>query len=155
MTKVAFRAATYLVLSIVASQWIGSYVLSAALLNALFTTSGIMFAIGLGLIVNFSPEGVDNLSYIRQIRNTINVVKKNFLLEFILVAITYVLSIFPFFSIVHKVWVIDINFSLYFGIQIFASIFYFAYNFMEIQKLKDEIFDRLREERLRLKRKQV
>ena len=41
-------------------------------LNVLYTVSGILFSVGLGLIITFVPNGVKNPAYIVEIRKTLN-----------------------------------------------------------------------------------
>lgn len=121
---------------------------NASLLNTIFTVSGIMFSVGLGLIVSFSPDGVRNSSYLQRIRKNINNVKNSFFVEFFVVVLCYVLSTLslPLNGII-VVWKVKINLPLFFSIQILLSIFYFAINFLSIQKLKNELFDRVLDEK--------
>lgn len=140
--KVIFRIVFCLIISIFITYFSHGYNPSANLLNALFTISGIMFAIGLGLIVSFSPEGVKNPSYIQKIRQTVNEVRNNFLMEFMVVCLVYILSTLPFFT--QEIVITEsltINFLIFFGLQLAMSIFYFSLNFLSIQKLKNDIFD--------------
>ena len=134
-------------LSIVIGSIFPNYSPSASLLNTFFTVSGIMFAIGLGLIVGFSPDGVKNQSYLKRIRSNINNVRNNFLIEFVIVSVCFVASSLALNSFELVIYgPVKISFLIYFGLQTFISIFYFSFNFLTIQKLRDDIFDRLLQE---------
>ncbi|WP_432786934.1 hypothetical protein [Oligella sp. MSHR50489EDL] len=107
-----------------------------------------MFAIGLGLIVSFSPDGVHNKNYLNRIRKSVKNVRDNFLLEFFIISICFVVVNMEFLEIKLTYKLLKFNFLIFCGVQTFFSIFYFAYNFLEIQKLKDDIFDRVLSDRL-------
>lgn len=141
--KILLRALVVFVLSVVIAS-VYEYRPNASLLNTVFTVSGIMFSVGLGLIVSFSPDGVRNSSYLQRIRKNINNVKNSFFVEFFIVVLCYVLSTLPLpLNGIIFIWKIKINLPLFFSIQILLSIFYFAINFLSIQKLKNELFDRV------------
>ncbi len=63
---------------------IGTYRPSISTLNVLYTVAGILFSVGLGLIITIVPSGVKNPSYIAEIRRAINKVRNRFFIEFFL-----------------------------------------------------------------------
>jgi hypothetical protein len=117
--------------------------------NTIFTVSGIMFSLGLGLIVTFNMHGVKNPSYIDQIRTNINEVRTSFLVYFSITTICFLLdyylrqnnsNVFCF-----QIGTVDIvlNASVFFCLIMLYSIVYFILNFLAIQKLNNDIFDRV------------
>ncbi len=120
---------------------------STGVLPTLYNIIGIVFAIGMGLIVSFSISGVENKDYILHIRNNINQIRQKFLILFFLCTMLFICKdCVPGTRLAES---IDISvfvsdFILCFFI---LSIFYFIHNFIRIQKLHYDIFDRLLEEK--------
>ncbi|HDR1348077.1 TPA: hypothetical protein QB392_002137, partial [Pasteurella multocida] len=52
--------------------------------------AGILFSVGLGLIITIVPSGVKNPSYIAEIRRAINKVRNRFFIEFFLITLAYI-----------------------------------------------------------------
>ncbi|XYU81811.1 hypothetical protein ACTG5S_11260 [Pasteurella multocida] len=69
---------------------IGTYRPSISTLNVLYTVAGILFSVGLGLIITIVPSGVKNPSYIAEIRRAINKVRNRFFIEFFLITLAYI-----------------------------------------------------------------
>jgi hypothetical protein len=119
--------------------------------NTIFTVSGIMFSVGLGLIVTFNIGGVKNKKHIQQLRNNINDVRNSFITYFFITTVSYVLDkylrdakmIFTFIYI--KNFQIELNWSIFFCLLMLYSIIYYIINFVEIQKLNNDIFDKITE----------
>lgn len=118
--------------------------------STVFTVCGIMFSIGLGLIVTFTPNGVKNRSYIIEIRKNITNVRNSFLIHFSLASVCYVLNQY-FYNKEFKFQLfnyIDITFSVSIFLcllMIYAAIF-FIVNFIQIHKLSNDIFDAVNKE---------
>lgn len=118
--------------------------------STIFTVSGIMFSIGLGLIVSFNLNGVKNKNYIKGLRSNINFVRDNFMIYFSLATACYILD--QYFNSVSFIIIdepsIKITFclSIFFCLSILYSACYFIINFLEIQKLNNDIFDKINEE---------
>lgn len=122
--------------------------IAASLLSTLFTVNGIMFSIGLGLIANFNMNGVKNKSYIASIRSNVQNVRNVFMLLFFLSSCSFLASLLidkPI-SVVVREHEVFLDLALLSIIIIVYSTVYFIDNFLAIQKLNDEIFDRLLEE---------
>ncbi|ASM07382.1 hypothetical protein BVG91_10265 [Serratia marcescens] len=118
--------------------------------STIYTVSGIMFSIGLGLIVTFNPSGVKNKNYINALRVNIANVRNSFLTHFGLSTVYYVLNQYladPKYEI-HLHYKIDISFSysIFLCLLMFYSAIYFVVNFIEIQKLNNDIFDNINKE---------
>ena len=119
--------------------------------NTIFTISGIMFSVGLGLIVTFSIGGVKNKKYIRLLRSNINKVRNSFLQYFLLSTICFTLDYYlrqkglNIAAIDVKYTQFELNWSVFFCLLMLYSIFYYIINFIEIQKLNNDIFDKTNE----------
>lgn len=118
--------------------------------STIYTVSGIMFSIGLGLIVTFNPSGVKNKQYILALRKNISVVRNDFLIHFGLSTIYYALNQYfsdPKFEIhIHFIVKLSLSWSIYLCLLMIYSAIYFVVNFIEIQKLNNDIFDRINSE---------
>lgn len=121
-------------------------------MNTLYTVSGILFSIGLGLTITFVPNGVKNQAYIKQIRENINQVQNGFFFEFGIATCVYILfsilesnDVSLSFTIKSMVFFEEKKFSisLFSGVQILSSIPYLIVNFISLQKLNNKIFDRV------------
>ncbi len=114
-----------------------------SVVSTLYTVVGIMFSVGIGLIVSFNLQGVRNVKFIRTVRGGLNKVRNWYIALF---AISTVLFVFyEYFRPVSTVAFWDIHFSfnlsaLTSGILLY-SIFYFIINFLSIQKLSYDVFD--------------
>lgn len=111
-------------------------------MNTIFTVSGIMFSIGLGLIVNFNLQGVKNIWYLKKIRDNLNKVRNSFIASFSLSTICFLLNQYlGNFSFSFMFFHFDL--SLFFLIMMLFSIFYYIVNLIDLQKLNDDIVDKL------------
>ena len=120
-------------------------------MNTIYTVAGIMFSIGIGLVATFSLHGIKNPSYVKTIRKNLNCVRNSFIRYFSISTILYIadkyikddlnsLIIFSF-----KEFSFNFNFSLFAVLVMFYAIFYYIINFLAMQKLNDDIFDKLNE----------
>lgn len=118
--------------------------------STIYTVSGIMFSIGLGLIVTFNPSGVKNRDYIIALRTNIANVRNAFLTHFGLSTVYYVLNQYlskPKYEIHAHIYVnISFSWSIFLCLLMLFSAVYFVINFIEIQKLNNDIFDRINSE---------
>jgi hypothetical protein len=120
--------------------------------NTIFTVSGIIFSVGLGLIVTFNIGGVKNKKHIKQLRTNINNVRNSFIIYFFITTVSYILDkylrdskiILTFIHI--KNFKIELNWSVFFCLLMLYSIVYYIINFIEIQKLNNDIFDKTNEQ---------
>lgn len=124
-------------------------------MNTIYTVSSIMFSIGLGLIVTFNLQGVKNKTYIKKIRQNLKNVRNKYILYFSISTICLIIDKYfrDMDNTIVKESIISLNltdtFKLSFNIAIFLSlltfysIIYFIVNFLTIQKLNEDIFDKL------------
>lgn len=121
-------------------------------ISSLYTVMGIMFSIGLSLVVTFNMGNVKNKTYVQEIRYNLNRIRKKFILYFLSSTVFYIVNYYIeeqlkeaqnksiyFFSI--KDISVQFDFSLITCIIILYSIAYIIINFMSIQKLNNDIFD--------------
>lgn len=112
-------------------------------ISTLYNAICIVFSVGMGLIVTFSLEGIQNPDIIREIRVNIKAVRGKFIVLFSLCTILLILEKYLNEIDIQVIY----KFTHIATVVFFAlSILYFIYNFTKIQKLKDDIFDRLLEE---------
>lgn len=113
--------------------------------STVFTVAGIMFSIGLGLIVTFNPAGVKNQSYLRSIRSNIARVRNSFLCNFGLTTVYYIINqyVAKYEFKLTSHWDFSIKFSpsIFLCLLMIYSSIYFIINFIALQKLNNDIFD--------------
>lgn len=118
--------------------------------STIFTIAGIMFSVGIGLIVTFNPSGVKNKDYLIQLRSNIEHIRNSFLIHFCLLSVYFIINQYVAdkkFDLHFKVhFEITFSFSILFCLLMIYSSIYFVVNFLEIQKLNNDIFDRLNSE---------
>lgn len=145
--KLLVNISLFLVISVAVAS-ATSKVPTNSFLNTIYTVSGIMFSIGMGVLCTLNPDKVKNDAYYKAIKANVLAVRDSYLVYFFIISIIYLIyQIYP-----------DANFTKSFGkVQItldiaFATMFlnilgilYFIANFMQIQKLGLDISDRVRE----------
>ena len=145
MKKFFFR----FLLLIVASTTISSlsdWEVPIEVLSTFYTVAGIMFSIGLGVIAGFDLRDIKNKEYLCIIRNIIGEARENFILFFALATLGQLL----YQSVKDKKFALD--FSIQFNCGVFITlivlftIFYFVVNFIQLQKLRNQIIDKILEE---------
>lgn len=120
---------------------------NSALLNTIYTVSGIMFSIGMGVLCTLNPDRIKNDSFYKAIKSNLLEVRNSYLVYFFIISGMYLLyQIFPDAGLVVKLSKISIVFNLAFAAMFLniLGILYFISNFMAIQKLGFNISDRTR-----------
>lgn len=119
-------------------------------LNTCFTVSSIVFSVGLSVIVTFNLTGVKNRYFIDKIRDAIHNMRNKFISNFFMVVIIY---LFGNYMNINNIKIISISgfdimfdLSTFFCMMIILSVAYFIVNFLEMQKLNEDIFDRVNRE---------
>jgi hypothetical protein len=119
--------------------------------STIFNVSGIMFSLGLGLVVTFSMSGVKNMSYVKTIRKELYSVRRSFLMLFLFATCSF------FFDQILRnsgFEAIDFKFlgkQMHMNLLVFPCVFmsysivYFIVNFFAIHKLNNDIFDKTNE----------
>lgn len=117
-------------------------------MNTVYTVLGIMFSIGIGILVTFNLHGIKKRTLIIRVRKSINVSRNLYIYYFSFSTLFFVSEKYIREGSSNLIEIysgdsfdIVINFSVTACIFLFYSIFYFIYNFLQVQKLNDEIFD--------------
>lgn len=119
------------------------------LVNTIYTISGIMFSIGMGVICTFNPSGIKNENIYSIIENNIFKVRSSFLFYFALSTIMVITQ-----TIFHR-FEVDFDFidiTIILDAKIFTlvmsiiAIIYYIINFQAIQKLNLDIAKRIIQE---------
>lgn len=118
-------------------------------ISTIFNVSGIIFSVGLGLIVTFNMNGIKNRSIISSVRANLSTVRNSFILYFAISILAYIINNYLIAKKITTSILSVVNFEvcLYWSLSISAimlySIIYFVYNFFKIQKLNEEIYDEI------------
>lgn len=124
---------------------------SPVFISTIYNIAGIMFSIGLGLIVTFNLSGIKNPVYISKLRLNIKRISRLFIFYFSIASLCYLLSnvkfanpclVSPnFFN-----YKLIFSFNIVYNLIILYSIIYFIINFLMIRELNDDLYDRINEE---------
>ena len=138
------RSGVYFIVSAFAA-----WILSAAtrilvpdtILNTLYTVAGIIFSVGMSITISPKTDGVTNLEMRKTIRESYLVVRNSFIYWFGFDTLTFILanvcriSKYPEF------------FHILCAIFILVSIVYYTINFIQLQRLGEQIEDQVLKER--------
>lgn len=114
--------------------------------NTLYTVSGIMFSIGMGVICTFNPDKIKNRNFFKLVKENIIRVRNSYLFFFGLISVLYLVYLInPNFEYIKESNYISIRFtmSLFMLSQSILVIIFFIVNFLEIQKLNFDISERI------------
>ena len=150
--KTVIRLLVLILISVLISSFCAELQPDEFFNGTIFNVSGIMFSLGLGLIVTFNLSSVKNKKYIIDIRKNLNKVRNSFIFYFGITVICYVLDKYFRDKCVLHIFIFNIknsqiglNCSVLFSAFMFYSIIYYIINFLNIQKLNDDIFDNTNE----------
>lgn len=115
-------------------------------INTIYTISGIMFSIGMGVVCTMNPDSIKNKDSYHRIINNIIEIRNNFLFWFGLVSIFYI-ALQVISKKQYKFYIFShfITFDLYFfciALNILSTIYYVV-NFIGIQKLTFDIYNKI------------
>lgn len=115
------------------------------IITTLYNAICIVFSVGMGLIVTFSLSGIKNPTIVKKIRLNIKSIREKFIILFTLCTILLIFE--KYWPNITVLYINLRNFSHAATIAFFTlSIGYFIHNFTKIQKLRDEMFDRILKE---------
>ncbi len=132
-----------IVVSLLLSCVLGKYypIINDVIVNTLYTISGIMFSVGMGMLCALNFDRVKNNNFYREIKFNLLYVRNIYLIYFLFASLFYILYYFlkEFNGVncITYVWYLVVLFCI-------ISIIYFVYNFVLIQKLNFELSDRYR-----------
>lgn len=129
---------------------VGLEISDTTLLSAFFTIDGIMFSIGLSLIVTFNFSNIKDTDFLKKMRSNLNNVRNLFIFLFSVSSLFFIASLMHPKTIVYLVPIVNehlqFNPGLFSSLLIFYTIFYFIVNFIEIQNLNNDIVDKINNE---------
>lgn len=117
--------------------------MNQAIVPTIYTLSGIMFSIGMGIVCTFNPSQIKNEQVFQRIKKNITNVRNSFLMYFMLSTVTFLAS-----QMLVRIYITIMDFTLIFDYKILALLFsivsliYFIGNFLTIQKLIFDIAER-------------
>ncbi|MDV3814171.1 hypothetical protein CMU15_00300 [Elizabethkingia anophelis] len=121
---------------------------SEVFMNTLYTVLGIMFSIGLGLVVTFNLSGVKNRQFIIAIRNNLKTLRSLYISYFTISTFFYLIESQLRAKDNNVIRIIDnskikleFDFSTFTVCLLFYSIIYCIINMIDLQKLSESIFD--------------
>ena len=106
-------------------------------LGTLYAVSGIMFSIGMSLIVTSSFSKIKNSNIRHKIENEYDNIRNTYICEFIIVSILYMLCDLSKGEV--QFYVLKFTYVAFVAISITYSILFFILNFIELQKLNKKI----------------
>lgn len=124
--------------------------LNSSVLAAIFTVAGIVFSIGLSLIVTFNMSGIKNKEFVTEIRSNLRLIKSRYLLFFAFSSVIYLINEilattdapFKIYNICEIYeYKIKLNIGLLACLSLIFSIIYSVVNMNATQQLNHEIFD--------------
>lgn len=122
------------------------YNVDLTLLNISYIIAYGLFTVGIFTTINFTPKEVQNPSYIKEIRHSINKTRTSFLVQFVIMSAS--LLIFcdsNHWNVIH--WIKDFNPTLFTQAIILFSIFFFLIDLKSILKLKSDLNKRIKKEK--------
>lgn len=143
--KIFYGAIACIILSLVTSYIFPKFNLEIGAISTLYTVSGIMFSIGMSLIVTFNMSGVKNKDFKRIIRNRLHSIQNHFIACFILISTFYII-LSPSLSTEINNWLVIskkniVNYSQFLTYIVVYAIIYFITNFRLIERLNSELKD--------------
>lgn len=110
-----------------------------SILSILYHVSCIVFSIGMLSIISFSLNGVRARGYINSIRKNLANARSSFIIEF-----SFVTGFYTFYTYIPNLVInyIRLDWSWFVAVFTVFSICFFVKNFIAIQDLKDDIFER-------------
>ncbi|MBR4127827.1 MAG: hypothetical protein IKR09_09670 [Alphaproteobacteria bacterium] len=113
-------------------------------LNTIYNVSGIMFSVGLGLIVGTTFSELKNTNYLKSVRQNLKYIRSVFIYYFLAETFLFLFVGNKFnTTIMHY----NIKYDTFFAIFSIYTIIYFTFNFLQIQKLNEDITDKKNKER--------
>lgn len=131
-----------ILVAVISSSFSSLLSLSGQTISTLYTISGIMFSIGMSLLVTSNTSDVKNKRFKEAIRREMSLISARYLFCFALVSLLYVLL----YSKIDNVGIclyenIVLKYSDLLVVMMSYSIFYFTVNFLSLRRLNSQIED--------------
>ncbi|HBI1354367.1 TPA: hypothetical protein JI406_RS17485, partial [Acinetobacter baumannii] len=112
VNKLLGNVSLFLVISVAVAS-ATSKVPNPSFLNTIYTVSGIMFSIGMGVLCTLNPDKVKNDSIYKAIKSNILDVRNSYLAYFFIISFIYLIyQIYPDLNYVKVIWKIKITLDL-------------------------------------------
>lgn len=134
------------VLSIITSSILPCFEPSSGMIATLYTVSGIMFSIGMSLVITFKTSDVKNDKMRNSIRADIVSVRDSFIACFSVITLLFILLPSGDNNSLVLYKCMCLKYSHLLVITFFCSIIYFVRNYLDMQKLNLEIEDKINQE---------
>lgn len=140
MKKQILRLALVLLCAILCCAF--DLVPNESIVSTLFTVSSVFVSMGLSVIIGFDLSGVKNDDWFKRINKNIKIIQSTFLWYYAFIIVVYL--IYAQMELKLSCLPLGQKFAGSFCFStILIGILYFVVNFMELQKLKDSIAQRL------------
>lgn len=148
--RILFGAIGCVVLSLITSYIFPNFNLGIGAISTLYTVSGIMFSIGMSLIVTFNVTGVKDKTFKKLLRDGLHLIQNHFIIIFIAISLFYIL-LSPCLNpntnnMLHICKIFNISYSQFLTYSIAYSIIYFVTNFLKIERLNCDLRDHIDKE---------
>lgn len=110
-------------------------------ISTLYSISGIMFSIGMSIIVTSSFTKIRNLKIRSRIHRSYNSVRNSYICYFLFVSILYMFQDSNQTYVIYKE--LNLNYSIFVGLCMILSITFFVVNFIDLQRLNHQIEEEL------------
>lgn len=119
-------------------------------ISTLYTVSGIMFSVGISLVISFRLSEITNEQFLQQCSLNLKNIRNNFIIYFFVSTLLYLSSSYLSKLDVKLIIIVDLFLS-FISALIFFIIVYFVLNFLEVNKLQEDIAKKIREEKRKSK----
>lgn len=131
-----------LVLSVGLASFTDIFCFSSGTISTFYTVSGIMFSIGMGLLVTTDISKVKHKRLNSSLQEVYSTLQRDYLVYFFTISLLYTCSIGFIDSkepIEYAFWRMVFRLNEFIGFMMLLSIWYFTTNFLGIQRLTKEI----------------
>lgn len=144
MGKIGVKSAMAFIIAIILSSF--GIAGSDAVLQSLFTVIGISYSVSVSILISFDLSKILNKKIRKNIRRELHHVLRTITSDFIISVLFFIIGIYlkENYTIVFTIF--RLNFSMLAITVVTFSLFYELYNFILIQKLKDDLSDKISEE---------
>ena len=136
--KSLLRIAVILLVTVILSSFGISF--GSTIINTLYISICIIFSVLIFLTISFNLNKVTNESFLNTCRNKICYIQKQFIIYFIVATIIVCIEGYSFN---YSYQIIDFNSNSLYTVTMLFLLFYFITNFMQLQKLKDRLTDKI------------
>lgn len=146
MKRIIIGIIICIILTILTSLFIPKIIVNSDIVNAIYTICGIMFSIGMSLIITMNLSEIKNKRFKIAIRTRLKEIRNNLLMCFAIASASYILLSLISGKIIRLSNHFYFNFSLLETLILCYSIVYSILIFISIEDLSHQIQDAIDEE---------